>query len=102
MKTTKETVKIRKNGRIRIHVNQHVIRKNLKYKCNEPMITIKAGKRNVYCHEVELSPGTVLVSQNNPLSCGARVWLEAPDQVVAITYPYKECKKEKRAISSDG
>lgn len=89
----REIVTIRKPGRIKVHVNQFKIRSNRKHGCNEPMITVKAGKRNVYCHEVELPVGAVLVSQKKPLSCGARVWIEVPDQVVAITYPYKKCKK---------
>ena len=37
-----------------IHVNQHVIRAN-KNNENNPVITLsKKGKKNTYCHEVEI------------------------------------------------
>jgi len=91
----REKISIRKPGRIKVHVNQHVIRSNRKHECYEPMITIKAGRRNYYCHEVEFPSGSVLVSKKKPLSCGARVWIEA-EQVVAITHPYTKCGKKKK------
>ena len=37
-----------------IHVNQHKIRSNLKHGKNEPVITIKQGSTNTYCHEVDI------------------------------------------------
>ena len=37
-----------------IHVNQHKIRANKKHGTNEPVITIKEGKKNTYCHSVEI------------------------------------------------
>ena len=37
-----------------IHVNQHKIRANKKHGTNEPVITIKEGKKNTYCHEVSI------------------------------------------------
>ena len=37
-----------------IHVNQHVIRSNKKHDENKPVITIKKGSKNTYCHEVEV------------------------------------------------
>jgi hypothetical protein len=59
-----------------IHVNQHTIRSNKKNNQNEPVITIKQGKKNTYCHEVKLlGPSTVLYGGNDKpiISCGARV-----------------------------
>ena len=41
-----------------IHVNQHKIRSNLKHGTNEPVITIKEGRTNTYCHEVEVKVKT--------------------------------------------
>jgi len=38
----------------RIHVNQHVIRTNCKTGRRDPVLTIKVGKENVYCHEVHI------------------------------------------------
>ena len=38
-----------------IHVNQHKIRANKKHGTNEPVITVKQGKKNTYCHSVAVS-----------------------------------------------
>ena len=62
----------------RIHVNQHVIRANAKFKCRRaPPITIKTSRDNIYCHAVKiLGESTVVYSPDKPLSCGAKVWIE--------------------------
>ncbi len=61
----------------RIHINQHVIRANKKNGTNDPVITVKQGKHNTYCHSVKiLGPSKVVYRPNKPLSCGARVWIE--------------------------
>ena len=62
-----------------IHVNQHKIRANKKHGTDEPVITIKAGKTNTYCHAVEvLGSSTIRYGGNDKpiLSCGARVVIE--------------------------
>lgn len=67
-----------------IHVNQHKIRSNKKNNTNEPVITVKKGKTNNYCHEVEiLGPAKVMYSGNEKplLSCGARVVIETQSEV---------------------
>lgn len=67
----------------RIHVNQHKIRSNYKNKLNEPVITIKRGKDNTYCHRVHIAgPCTVVYNPDRPLSCGARVWIETESELV--------------------
>jgi hypothetical protein len=33
-----------------VHVNQHVIRRNRKEGANEPVITVKQGRKNTYAH----------------------------------------------------
>jgi hypothetical protein len=38
-----------------IHVNQHVIRSNKKNNENEPVITVKQGSKNTYCHKVQIT-----------------------------------------------
>ena len=38
----------------RIHVNQHHIRSNKTKKTDLPVITIKQGRKNTYCNEVEI------------------------------------------------
>ena len=59
-----------------IHVNQHVIRANKKNGTNDPVLTIKEGKKNTYCHRVRINgPSEVIYSGNEKtlLPCGARV-----------------------------
>jgi|TARA_B100001094_G_scaffold47746_1_gene43084 hypothetical protein len=67
-----------------IHVNQHKIRANKKHGTNEPVITIKQGSSNTYCHEVAiLGPSQVMYGGNDKplLSCGARVVIKTDSEV---------------------
>lgn len=68
----------------RIHVNMHVIRKNAKEGAAEPPITVKCGKENHYCSEVEILGASKLIySPHKPLeSCGARLILKTTAKVV--------------------
>lgn len=67
----------------RIHVNQHIIRKNGKTGEREAPLTVKTYKENILCHEVEiLGPAKVIYSPEKPLSCGAKVWIETDSEVV--------------------
>jgi hypothetical protein len=69
----------------RIHINQHVIRRNKRSGTDDPPITVKAGRTNAYCRSVEvLGPSRVVYSPSRPLSCGARVWIET-DAPVLLT-----------------
>ena len=66
----------------RIHVNMHKVRANKKHGTNEPVLTIKEGKSNTYCHEVDiLGPSKLVYRPDKPLSCGARVWIETEGEV---------------------
>ena len=68
-----------------IHVNQHVIKENRKTGAKEPVLTVKTYKSNTYAHEVRIKGDSRIVySPDEPLSCGARVWIEtnAPVEVV--------------------
>ena len=57
----------------RIHVNQHIIKRNRKTGRNDPVLTIKTSKSNTYAHEVEiLGPSSVIYRPDKPLPCGAR------------------------------
>ena len=70
-----------------IHVNQHKIRSNKKNDTLEPVITIKEGKKNTYCSEVEiLGPSCVIYGGNEKtlLSCGARVIIETESEINII------------------
>ena len=67
-----------------VHVNQHVLRKNLKHGTDDPVITVKKGKSNIYAHEVELTgPCRVIYGGNDKplLSFGARVVIETHSPV---------------------
>jgi len=70
-----------------IHVNQHVIRANKKNNANDPVITIKQGSTNTYCHEVEIKgPSRMIYGGNDKpiLSCGARVVIETESDIEVI------------------
>ena len=59
-----------------IHVNQHKIRANKKNGTNEPVLTVKEGKKNTYGHSVKINgPSEVMYGGNDKpiLSSGARV-----------------------------
>ena len=69
----------------RIHINQHIIRRNKKTGEREPVITVKTYKSNDYASSVEiLGTSRVIYSPDKPLSCGATVWIET-DAEVEIT-----------------
>ena len=68
-----------------IHVNQHKIRHNRKHNINEPVITVKDGRKNTYCHSVEiLGPSKVIYGGNDKplLSCGARVVIQTETDLI--------------------
>jgi hypothetical protein len=70
-----------------IHVNQHVIRDNLKTGARNPVITVKTSKSNIYANGVDIKDAfnnvvaRILYRPDNPLSCGARVWIETYNEV---------------------
>ena len=67
----------------RIHVNQHVIKRNTKTGERKPVLTCKTYKGNNYAHEaVILGPSKVIYRPDKPLSCGARVWIETTSEVI--------------------
>lgn len=84
MPTGKSVVK---KGKIkRIHVNKHIVASNLKHGKNDPVITVKCGKENIYGHRVKILGPSELVhateeSGIKPLSCGARLWVETISEV---------------------
>ena len=74
----------------RIHVNQHHIRSNKTKDTDLPVITIKEGKKNTYCNEVEiLGPSRIIYGGHGKdakplLSCGARVIIETESEIKII------------------
>ena len=68
-----------------IHVNQHVVKANKKNNANDPVLTIKTYKDNIYAHEVDIKGDSkVIYSPDKPLSCGAKVWIETYNEVTII------------------
>ena len=65
----------------RLHVNQHNIRANGKG-ANKPVLTVKDYKRNRKGNTATLKDAdgntvaTLVYRPDNPLSCGAKVWIE--------------------------
>ena len=75
---------MKKSKKTYIHVNQHVIRSNKKNERNDPVITIKQGSKNTYCHKVAINGPSVVVYGGNDkplLPCGARVVIETEASV---------------------
>ena len=74
----------------KIHVNQHHIRSNKTKGTNLPVITIKQGRKNTYCNEVEiLGPSKITYCGSGDekpiLSCGARVVIETESEINIIS-----------------
>lgn len=65
-----------------IHVNQHLIR------AKDPQpLTVKTYKSRINASEADIVVNgevvaTIVYRPNEPLSCGARVWIESTHQVV--------------------
>ncbi len=69
----------------KIHINQHVIRRNGKTGERNPVITVKTYKSNEYASEVAINgPSRVIYSPDKPLSCGAKVWIETEYEHVSL------------------
>lgn len=68
-----------------IHVNQHVIKANRKNGTNNPVLTIKTYKSNVYAHEAIIhGDSKVIYRPDKPLSCGAHVWIETANEIEVV------------------
>ena len=67
----------------KIHVNQHVIKRNRKTGESEPVLTVKTYRSNTYAHAVEINgPSRVIYRPDKPLNCGAHVWIETDSEVI--------------------
>jgi hypothetical protein len=68
----------------KIHINQHNIRTNRQLGTNLPVITCKTYNSNDYYHRLSIDcdpPVDIIYSPDNPLSCGAHVWIETKAEV---------------------
>lgn len=67
----------------KIHVNQHIVRRNSKTGERLPPLTVKTYKKNARAYEVAINgPCRVVYQPDCPLSCGAKVWIETEGSVV--------------------
>ena len=73
-----------------IHVNQHIIKANRSSGANAPVLTVKTYKSNDYAHEAIIRDAQgnevarVVYRPNDPLSCGAHVWIETTNTVELV------------------
>ncbi len=69
----------------RIHVNQHNIRANTKNGNEDlPVFTVKTYDGNITANVVEIhGPSKMIYRTDDPLSCGAKCWLESKAKVTA-------------------
>ena len=74
-----------------VHVNQGNIRQNIKRKANErlPVLRAQGDFDTVYGDHIDIihpDTGEILASvvyhPDNPLSCGARVWIETDNDIL--------------------
>jgi hypothetical protein len=84
-----------------VHVDQHVIKANAKNGEDNPPLTVKTYNTNdrAFTAEIKDAAGNVVARVVNrphdPLSCGARVWIEAYHGVDIVT------SREEQGVVSD-
>lgn len=65
---------------VKVHVNQHIIRRNKTHGESVPPLTIIRGRKRERGNQIEIiGKSKVVYSPDKPLSCGARVWIVADD-----------------------
>ena len=77
---------LRKGIMKRINVNQHEIKHNTKTGENRPVLTCKLSSANYKANTIQVldeDKNVVLTLgySDNPLACGARVWIETKNAV---------------------
>lgn len=82
------------NASTKVCVNGHVIRSNKKNQKNEPVLRVQKGSRIDYCHEYEITGKCrVIYRPNNPLNCGAQVWVEIEPSAIVMPYIFANLEK---------
>ncbi|NJL60507.1 MAG: helix-turn-helix domain-containing protein [Methylacidiphilales bacterium] len=77
--------KSRLKAQAKIHVNGQKIKQNRETGNNTPVITVKRGKTNEYCHQVDIKgPCKLIYKPSNPLKSGAQVWIETNSEIELI------------------
>lgn len=66
----------------RLHVNQHIIRANIKNNTDEPACTVQWRGKSYVGRDVRIRGiSTLMQRMHEPLSCGARIWVETRAEV---------------------
>jgi len=87
--------KLKKGLKKVIHINMHKIRANHKHGKRDPVITVKTYKSNDYGHEVYVDgPCKIVYRPDDPLSCGARVWLETDAKIEVSNFETQGSEEE--------
>ena len=79
-----------------IHVNQHKVKANQKNGGTDPVLTVKDYKENRYAHQAVIVDkegneiARVVYRPDDPLSCGARCWIETQHQVITDSSQHSE------------
>lgn len=77
----------------KICVNSHKIKSNKKNKENEPVLRVQQGSKVNYCHEFEIIGNCrVIYRPNNPLGCGAQVWVEVDPDAKVMPFVFADMK----------
>lgn len=70
----------------RIHVNQSNLRNRLKEATQDPCYTIKYKGLTLWAYEVDIKgPSRMVERIDNPLGCGARLWIETTAELELVT-----------------
>jgi len=65
-----------------IHVNQAILRRNMKSGTSEPCLIVRNYKHTEYASSVIINgPSKVVYQPHQPLNCGARAWVETQSDV---------------------
>jgi hypothetical protein len=80
-----------------IHVNAQLIRRNVKNRTTYPVVRVQQGRKQRYCSEAIIDgPSRIVYSPEEPLSCGARLWIETEANVALVNETtYKDMMNDK-------
>lgn len=66
-----------------IHINRNIIQRNSKNGTTEPVCRVQEGKKVTYGMTVEiLGPSKMVYRPDDPLPCGAKLWIETDSEVI--------------------
>lgn len=92
-------MEIKKGTIKRVHVNKHIIARNLKYGRKDPAITVQTSKGSITGYAVEIHGKSKMIYPDKPLKCGARIWLETTARIEILHKDLKPRFPRKKACS---